>query len=782
MKHTLTMRTPTSRHGDMWREGAPCGNGKIGALIYGGAAVEKITLNHAFLWKGGNNPELPDVSGCLPRIRSLLAAHQTIEADKVLVTALREAGYAPGNTSSFPLCDLTLDTPITEPVSGYRRVVDMEKAEVTVRWRQYEKQYTRTVFVSRADDTMYTRYTADGGKLTVTLGLEVHDTETLQNRNFLTDTESGAEVMADGVGKLTFVGSNPSVYAPANGDYGAVGLVRTDGLVTKVGNRLQITEATEILCAVKLFVGGVRTTDVAKLWDALGTEIDYAGALDAHIALHKPLFDGVNFSLVEEEEEPSNEEILLSVFDGEHSPAFIEKMYAYGRYLFICATGDKDTLPCHLTGLWNGSYTAWWVIYMYNINFEMIYWQAATGNLLPFLRLALDYTESLLPDLRTNAEKLFGCRGIFIDSVNTPGSGLLKCLANHIANWTGGAAWISQHFWDYWRFSGDEDYLRNHALPFMQEAALFYEDFLVAEEDGYLHISPSVSPENSPANVYAEAGYEVEVARDAAMDIALVKELLTNLLTGAEQTGMYADKCDTWREMLAKLPPYKVNDDGGIREWNDTYYENNDQHRHQSHLYPVFPGCEIDEGDPLWEHFVRAEVLRWEKGLSHMSSWGMVNMAATFARMGQGNLARTVLETVGQTCVMNNFFTLHNDWRRMGPVMCRDLRAAPYQIDANIGFPAAVNEMFLQSHRDDIRLLPALPEDWKTGKMEGLLARGGVVVSIHWTEHGAKVRFGCQKPVTKEVRCGSGYVFGDGETKKVLEIRDGMELSLARNS
>ncbi len=780
MKHTLTMRTPTSWHNDMWREGAPCGNGRIGALVYGGAAIEKITFNHTHLWKGGTNPTLPDVSDCLPRIRALLKEHNTIEANKVLTTALREAGYAPKASAAFPMCDLTLETEIQEPVSGYRRVVDMEKAEVTVSWRQYEKKFTRSIFVSRADDTVYTRYTAAGGKLHVTMGLEVHDTETLQDKSFLTDTESGSDVLGDGMGRLTFAGSNETVYAPADGDYGGVCLVRTDGTVAKTGNRLAITGATWILTSLKLFVGGSRAVDLPKLWDSMDKEIDYEAALAAHIALHEPLFNGVNFSLTGNISEISNEELLLSVFDGEHSPAFVEKMYAYGRYLFICATGDKDTLPCHLTGLWNGNYAGWWVIFMYNINFEMIYWQAATGNLLPFLRLALDYTEAQLPALRENAAKLFGCRGIYIDSVNTPESGLLKCLANHIANWTGGAAWFSQHFWDYWRFSGDETYLRDHALPFMAEAALFYEDFLTPEEDGYLHISPSVSPENAPGNIQRVYGDSVEVARDAVMDIALVKELLTNLLTGSERTGLYAEKRDTWREILAKLPPYTVNDDGGIHEWNDHFYEDNDRHRHQSHLYPVFPGCELREGDPLWDNFVRAEELRWERGLSQMSSWGMVNMAATFARMGQGDRARQVLETVGQTCVMNNFFTVHNDWRRMGPVMCRDMRSAPYQIDANIGFPAAVNEMLLQSQHDDVALLPALPSDWKCGKMEGLLARGGIVVSIHWSETEAVVRFGCSSPVTKEVRIGSGFAFADGSRVQAIEIHDQLELRFRR--
>lgn len=181
----------------------------------------------------------------------------------------------------------------------------------------------------------------------------------------------------------------------------------------------------------------------------------------------------------------------------------MEKLYAYGRYLFLCSTSDEGTLPCHLIGLFNGTWKCFWAFYMYNVNFEMIYWQALSGNLPSFLRLALDYTEAMVPDFQENARKIFGCRGILINSVNTPESGLYKCMGPHILNWTGGAAWISQHFWDYYRFTGDKDYLRNHALPFLYEAALFYEDFAVENADGYYDLYPSVSPENTPGNIAA---------------------------------------------------------------------------------------------------------------------------------------------------------------------------------------------------------------------------------------------------------------------------------------
>ena len=273
-------------------------------------------------------------------------------------------------------------------------------------------------------------------------------------------------------------------------------------------------------------------------------------------------------------------------------------------------------------------------------------------------------------------------------------------------------------------YTGDEDYLVSHALPFMYETALFYEDFAVENADGYLDLYPLVSPENTPSNIdRLKIRGSIETTKNATMDFALLKELLTNLLAGCKITGMYPEKWSTWENMLSKIRPYRINSDRAVAEWIDPYYEDNYRHRHHSHVYPVFPGSEITPDSELYGAFERAEELRLADGIYDQSSWSAVFMAGIAARMRRSDVALLTIETITRTCLMNNLFTLHNDWRRMGPISCGDFRIVPFQIDANIGIPAVINEMLLQSRDHVITLLPSLPDKWERGHITGLLAR-----------------------------------------------------------
>jgi alpha-L-fucosidase 2 len=301
----------------------------------------------------------------------------------------------------------------------------------------------------------------------------------------------------------------------------------------------------------------------------------------------------------------------------------------------------------------------------------------------------------------------------------------------------------------------------------MYQAALFYEDFAEKNAEGLFDLYPSVSPENTPANILAEYQREVETTKNAAMEFALMKELLTNLLEGCRLTGMYPEKQAKWREMLAKIPPYAINKDGAVREWMDPYYEDHYGHRHHSHLYPIFPGCEVTKEDSLYQAFEKAEDLRLKHGLSDQSSWSVIFMAGIAARMERGSFALTLISTVARTCLMNNFLTVHNDWRRMGPVACADFRTAPFQIDANLGIPAVIHEMLLQSQRDDLFLLPALPDAWVTGHMKGLLARGAIVCDLFWDQGQGYAVLKSDTLKQKRVTVGSGFVLCDPSSQTV---------------
>lgn len=766
MQNKITMKYPASWHGDMWREGAPCGNGLIGASVYGGILKENIMLNHAYLWGGGVTAPLPDVSDQLPVIRKLLDEKNPAEADGVFTNTLYERGYNGAFPSPVPVCDIAINTLSKDIFSNYRREIDLQRAEVTVSWCEGDISFKRSTFVSRCNNLIFTRFTTDKkGAINTKIAVCAHDTETLGDRS-LPNLENFSEGLCS-----FFAAENTSCYEIANGDYGAVCRVVTDGKTSNENQFIKVENASDILIVTKVFVGDDRKEQFEIIKNALSVSFDYDTEIQKHTELHNSIYGNVNFSI--SDTHTSNEELLLEAFEKEASNELIEKLYAYGRYLFVCSTSDKDTLPCHLVGLWNGTYNCFWAFYMYNINFEMIYWQALSGNMPSFLRLALDYTESQMEDFKENARKIYGCRGIYIDSVNTPESGLAKCLAHHIINWTGGAAWFSQHYWDYYRFTEDKDYLAKHALPFMAEAALFYEDFLTLDEKGFFVFAPSTSPENTPRNIMDEFGREIETTKNATMEVALLKELLTNLLEGCKITGLYSEKTDQWREMLSHIPPYMINSDGAVKEWTDEYYQDNYNHRHHSHLYPIFPGCEVKKSDEIYKAFEKAEDLRLEFGISDQSSWSVVFMSCIASRMERGDLALKTIDTISRTCLMNNFFTVHNDWRRMGPIACADFRIAPFQIDGNIGIPAAINEMLLQSQFDDLFILPALPTKWREGKIEGILARGNILCTIHWNENGGTVVLKSQNGIKeKVVKLGSGYCFEDKTTEKTLTIEN----------
>lgn len=780
MRHKLHMRYPASWHRDMWREGAPFGNGLIGGMVYGGVAKEIILINHAFLWRGGVSDTLPDISDSLPLIRHFLDEKKIGEADALISERLAREGYKGAHVTPSPLADIVLETSSTRLFSHYSREIDLEQALVTVSWQEGESFYKRETFVSRVNNKIFTRYSCKNGRIQTKIAVKLHDPETIKE-TVIPHQENYSE------GDCSFYAAyNDSIYKA--GDYGIVCRVFTDGIIGNQGAYVCVREASEILLVAETFLEESRDQGFARIRQRLQRSFDFDQELEAHTRLHKELFDSVDFSLSEAEEtqpekEHSNEELLLEAFEEACSSEFLEKLYAYGRYLFLCSTGEKETLPCHLTGLFNGTYQCFWAFYMYNVNFQMIYWQALSGNLPGFLRLALDYTESMMPDFRENAKKIFGCRGILINSVNCPDSGLYKCTARHIVNWTGGAAWMAQHFYDYYRYTKDLEYLREHAMPFLYETALFYEDFVVENEDGYYDLYPSVSPENTASNILAQYGRSTETGKNATMEFALLKEVLTNLLEGQSLTGMYLEKTDTWKQMLEHIRPYGENEDGAIREWQDSYYKDNYCHRHHSHLYPVFPGNEVKPEDGQYPAFQKAEDLRLEFGLSDQSAWSMVYMAGVAARMRRGDLALHVLDALGRTCLMNNLLTVHNDWRRMGPVSCGDFREAPFQIDGNIGLVGVVNEILLQSDLNSqqesrLVILPALPKAWTQGHVCGLLARGNIKCDIFWKEREGFATLYSDTPQKVHLELGEGWKIGTEEC--IVDLQGSARITFLR--
>ncbi|WP_010271639.1 glycosyl hydrolase family 95 catalytic domain-containing protein [Paenibacillus senegalensis] len=734
----LLLKYPASWWKNMWREALPAGNGTTGASVFGGVKEETILLHHTGLWHWGRKDPLPDVSHTLAETRKLMDQRKYAEASWHLSRTLTEQGYAARLASRFPLAAMQVTMPGEHAFRHYRRVLDMETGEVTVSWQDGLTNYRRRLFVSRSEDIIAYEIESSGHHLEGEIALQLHPSERWSSEPEYQQLEQSVEVRIDGPW-IYYAGRNDD-----GSDFGAVlRLVSDEDCVAAESGdgRLAFKGTSKVLFLVKLFIKGRRSEDwkrLRQLLSAAGNRYDQL--LDAHTELHKRLFHSAGLELYDESgDEPfasagndrSNEELLLEAYEGEAPAALVQKLWAYGRYLFISGTSE-DSLPFGLYGLWGGDYRLVWGHNMANENIQMIYWHANVGGLSSLAASLFRYYEDLLDDFRDNARKLYGCKGIYIPAGSTPGIGVPNQIVPVIMNWTGAAGWLARHYVEHYRYTGDIRFLQEKAVPFMQEAIQFYEDFLVEDEDGYFKIYPSVSPENTPQNHMPESGqplaHPMPSAINATMDFAILKELLTHLLEAGEITGMDTIQLEKWKGMLSKIPPYQINEEGAIKEWMHPEFVDRYNHRHLSHLYPVFPGQEVirEEQPELFKAFETAVRKRL---IGAQSGWSLAHMAAIYARLGAGDQALECLDILARSCLINNFFTLHNDWRQMG--ICMDMPSAPVQLDANMGWVNAVQELLLYASPKLIKVLPALPARWIRGRVRDWRYPGGKL-SLVW--------------------------------------------------
>ncbi|WP_163537440.1 glycoside hydrolase N-terminal domain-containing protein [Gracilibacillus sp. YIM 98692] len=727
-RHKLLLAYPASWWRNMWREALPSGNGETGAAVYGGIQHETILINHAELWHLGQKQALPDVSDTLKRVRQYMDEGDYHQANWLLANTLKEKKYEAKLAKPLPLVHLNVTMDIQESFTNYQRGVNMETGEVSVEWTEKDTKYQRNLFVSRADSLIVYEIRADQkNKIDASIRLTLPPTDTPRMQHIV---QQRAE--------STVIQTEPDYYYFKGKDedgseYGAVArVIADDGECEETNDRLQYREVSKLFVLIKVFT----EDETGDKWDALKEELalenrSYQQLLSEHVAEHSTLFQSADFSLEVDDTEFSNEVLLLDAYQGKVSNALMEKLWAYGRYLFISATKARGQ-PFSMYGLWAGDYDLMWSHRMANENIQMMYWHAGVGNLTSLIPSLFSYYESLLDDFRDNARKLFGCRGIYIPAGTTPGNGKPNQIVPVIMNWTSAAGWLAQHFYDYYQFTQDQDFLENHAIPFMKETLLFYQDFLVETEEGTYQYYPSVSPENTPSNYMPKNGenlaHPMPTTINATMDFAILKELLTNLLDSCTHISHPVEEVKVWREMLAKIPDYQLNSEGAVGEWMSPKFIDNYHHRHLSHLYPLFPGQEIifDKEDSLSLAFQKAVNNR---KLGAQTSWSYAHMAAIYARLQDGEKALECLENITRSCLLPNFFTVHNDWRRMG--MSMNVPYAPVQLDASLGIVNAIQEMLLFVSSKTMKILPSFPGKWRKGNVRNFRFHTGTI-SFSW--------------------------------------------------
>lgn len=710
-KDVLTMKYPASRQGALWREGLAAGNGEIGVNLYGGTKKTTAVINHARLWSGKTARFLPDVSDTLPKMRRAAADGEFDKADKMLAAAMKKSGYIGERSYPLPLAEFNLIFSDQHGFSDYLRAVNMETGEISTQYKENGIWVKQDLFVSRADDLIIMRIHADKAILNFDLSLDM--------RNDCIQCSSEFEYVKKH--KHVSIHKNMLLYYSENEDglpFGAVVKTECYGDILGDGDKIKILGAKEAIIKIKVFINGESCIETIK--NKLKYENgDYKYYLDRHTPLHKKLYKSADLDL-HGGCDKSNEELLISSYGQKSPPELIEKLWRYGRYLHIC--GGK-TMPFTMYGLWNGEYHSIWSHNMANENIQMIYRHVNVGNLSELNKPLFNYYNGGMASFKENAKKMYGCRGIFVPAGTTP-KDMFPCqLVPVILNWIGAAGWLSQHYYEHWRYTKNDKYFLEELLPFMKAAADFYEDFIVFDENGKIKIYPSVSPENTPQNFIKDknAAHPMTTAVNSTVDLAIIKELFKNLAAVSKALGVYTEKEKTWHRIVAGIPEYKTNEDGAIKEWQDDNFKDRYSHRHLSHVYPVFPGYEIYDNTAIAKGFENAVDMRDREA---QTGWSLAHMACVYARFGRGNDAANCLDKLVWSCMQNNFFTLHNDWRRMDTSLEME-RDAPVQLDALMGYVNAVQEMILYSADGKVSLLPALPDNMHCGKIRNWRFIGG---------------------------------------------------------
>ena len=733
---------PAEWHKNLWREGFCAGNGKTGINTIGAICNDFFVITRTDLWYGLKKAELPDVSYKLKEMRVLRKNNEFKKADGLICDELKAKGYNGSCSAPMPLCQLNVTAENGGYFTDYVRKLDMSVGEISSSWIKNGVKYQKKAFVSQLNDVAYLQITCEKAD-NFSFSLSKRD-----------DTDSRFPCPEEINPGINSAAENDHIaFSGKNSDdkyFGCVALIKTDGECITLPNAISVKNAKTITVLLKA-VANEKKFDGNALLSVLRSSRGYEAEFSLHSKAFAKLYNGTDLNLYRGKPH-SNEELLLSVQKDEVSAELIEKLYRFGRYLFISGTAEKG-LPFSQYGIWCGDYSAVWAQNVLNENLELIYEHVFNGNLINSLLPVFDYFDNSIEEYRTAAKRLFGCRGIAIHAYSCPGMGSVAVNVPVIVNWTGAGAWIASFYCKYYDYTRDEKFLKTRALPFLKEVCLFYSDFIYFNGNK-AEVYPSVSPENSPANFINEGdtlSHPMPSAINAAMDVALIKEVINNYIRLSKIAEIPVEEKEKLEKILNGLPDYET-EDGALKEWCYKNFKENHDHRHFSHLYPLWPGDEITEENPFYDACATAIEKRTANGLQHQSGWSLTHLSSLYCRLKDGNKALNCLKFLIKGDLMKNFFTVHNDWRGMGLSMHVG-DACTVQLDANMGFLSAVQEMLIRCTNGKTEILPALPDRFIRGNVKNLRVIDGTV-SIDWnkTKGVLKVKTSSSLPI--DLPCG----------------------------
>jgi alpha-L-fucosidase 2 len=745
--------------GDSWEMGLVSGNGCLGALVLGQPRDETIILSRAGLFMPVDAPRAPvDTASHLAEIRAMLARGEYQGAADFVVELGAREGY-PGWVWTDPLIaafDLKLTIAGTGELRDYARGVDFSTGVAAVAYVDDQGPVLRQLFVSRPANVVVLSIKRESGKRqsgnrqSGLLDCDLHLAQRSIDDLNPEDRAKAERAIRDGIESVE-IGAGPSglTYRSGfrrrwehslQGYEGVARVVAIGGTATFEGGVIRVRDADEVVVLVRIVLShDFSASQVPTLERELAAiHPSFEALLDAHARVHGEVMNRVHLDLGGAEHAVPTEDLLRRADVGHVSPTLIEKEFQAARYVTYSASGD---LFPTLQGIWNGSWTPPWSSdFTHNGNVPTAIAAMLSTNMAECLQPYFRYLGSQLDDYRQNARRHYDCRGIFLPS-RTSSHGLDVHFGSRwcMTFWTAGAGWAAHTFYDTFLYTGDRAFLERVALPFMKEAAAFYEDFMTIGPDGKYVFSPSYSPENSPP------GSDAQASVNATMDMAVARELFGNLIAAYGALGLdHHDDTNRWRAVLARLPDYQVNDDGAVKEWLHPDLADNHDHRHVSHLYALFDGLPTDiEARPeLRAAFLRAAERRMEirrRDGGGVMGFGLAQLGLCAASLRHGEICGEIIDWLASKYWRPSMVTTHDPGQLFNVDLCG-------------GFPALIAKMLIDSRPGHLEVLPALPSAWPTGTVEGLPARGQILVErLAWDPEQIHLRLSSQVPQTLRV-------------------------------